>query len=161
MSEPRAAFHFFFELAGAPAGIARKNFHLLRAGKRFADVHERIEGVSQVQIRDDIGVGNKSVAVQKTQSSGLDGATEEKRLFFERVGQIGDDHFANFISAAAIEDEPERAFGIVFANEDNRVMEKRAVELPAVEQQLSFEIFWDLSHARANLQQACRDDKSE
>src|SRR5207302_4037866 len=93
--EPCLPFHFFFELARTPAGIAGKHFYFARSGERFAQLNQRIERVTESQIRDHVGVGNKSVRVEKTQRGGLDWTAQIKRATLEGIREIGDDDFTN------------------------------------------------------------------
>ena len=51
--------------AGLPDRLGRDDPH------RFADVHERVEGMTQAQIRQHVGVRNEAVRVQETQRRGL------------------------------------------------------------------------------------------
>src|ERR1019366_339477 len=95
----------------------------------------------EVQVRHHVRVGNEIIRVQKTQRGGLHRPAEIQRRFLECVGQIGDDHFADGLAERTVEDETERAFGIVLADEDDGALEERTAKLSAVEQQLAFEKF--------------------
>ena len=95
--------------------------------------------MAEAQIRDDVGVRNKGIAIEVTQGRGLDRTTEEKRKFLQGIGQIGDDHFTDVAAGSAVQDEAESAFGIVLADQQNGALEERTLQLAAIEQQLSFE----------------------
>jgi hypothetical protein len=76
--------------------------------------------------------------VKKAQCGRLDGAAKEKRAFLQSVGQVCHEHLADIVSHRAIQDEAERAFGIVLTDKYDSSLKERTAELAAVQQQLAF-----------------------
>src|SRR6185437_8865450 len=99
--------------------------YFARGGKGFGDLGQRFERVAQRQVRDNVGVGEKRVRMQKAERAGLDGAAEVEGTFLERIGHVGDDHLADGFLAGTVEDEAEGAFGLVL----NRSSEKTIGEM--------------------------------
>src|ERR1700722_4368770 len=154
--EPGFALHFVLELAGTPAGVTGEGADFLRRGKRFAEIDQRVERMAEFEIGHDDFARQKIVRVQKAERGKLDGAAEKKGLFLEPLGQISDDHFSKFVAGGTIKDEAEGAFGIVLADEKDGALEKGAAQLPAVQQQLAFQIFSDLRHVRCRCKYTVR-----
>ena len=50
MDQPVMARHFLLQLAGRPAGVTGEQTEFLRGGKGFAQIHQRVDGVAQIQI---------------------------------------------------------------------------------------------------------------
>ena len=84
--------------------------------------------------------------MQKAQRRRLHRPAEEQRRFLERVGQVGHDDCADLVAGGAVEHEAKRALGVVLADENDGAVEKRAVQLAAVQQQLAFEEFSVRAH---------------
>lgn len=139
VGEPGFAFHFAFELAGAPAGVAREEAELLGGGKALADVHEFFDGVAHAELGHDVAIGKVEVGVEVAEGAGLDGAADEKWQFFNGVRQIGDERFADFVFARLREDQSESALGVVGADQNDGPMKNRPAQLAAIQQQLAFE----------------------
>ena len=95
--------------------------------------------MAQVQVGDDVSIGNERVGVEETQRGGLDGAAEIERAGFEHIGQVSDDHLADIAARGTVKDEAERAFGVVLADEHHGALEKRAAQLATVEEQLALQ----------------------
>ena len=117
--------------------------------------------MAERKIRQHVGFGNEIVGVQITQRARLHRAAKIKRRGFEYVRQVGDDHLADGLADGAIEDEAKCAFRIVFADEDDGALKKRATKLPAVEQQLTLQRFSVFGHCYDNLHQKCPSGKKE
>ena len=126
MDEPGLAFHFVFKLAGTPTGVAREHFYFARGGKGLAEFDEGFEGVAEIEVGHDTGAGQEVVRVEIAEGGKLHRAAEVKGLLFELLGDIGHDHFAEAGAAGPVEDEAERAFGVMLANEHHRALKKRS-----------------------------------
>ena len=83
--------------------------------------------MTEAQIWQHRGIRNKTVCMKKTQRRGLHRAADKQRLFFDRVRQIGHDHLACFVSRGAIQDKPERSIDVVFADDEDGVLEERSL----------------------------------
>ena len=88
---------------------------------------------------------------RKLNAVGLHRAAKKQRRFLERVGQVGDDHFADGFAERAVEHETERALGVVLANQNDRALKKRTAQIAAVQQQFAFEKFLRLAHCQCNV----------
>jgi hypothetical protein len=77
--------------------------------------------------------------MEKAEDAGLDRAANVKGLLLEGLGQIGDDGVADLAAGRAIENQAQRAGGIVLADEDDGAMEEGAVEFPAIEKQAALQ----------------------
>jgi hypothetical protein len=144
MSEPGVALHFFLELAGTPAGVTGEGTDFFGGGKGFTEVNERVEGMAEFEVGHDAGIRQEIVRMQKAEGGKLDGTAKEKRLVLELFREVGDDHFAQLVAAGTVQDEAESAFGVMLADEENGALEERTGQLPAVQQQLAFQIFRNL-----------------
>jgi hypothetical protein len=146
VGEPGFSFQFGFELAGAPAGVSGEEAELLSGGERLAEVNEFFEGMAEVEVGHDVGVGKEIVGVKVAEGAGLNGAPEVEVKIFDGVREISDQDFANFILAGLIEDEAKGALGVMLANENDGAIEKRTAQLPAIQQQFAFERLEFVSH---------------
>lgn len=119
MGEPRFAFEFGLELAGAPTGVAREQPDLLRLREGATDVDQLFEGVAETEVRHHVRVRQKDVGVQIAEGAGLNRAAQINIEILDRVGEIGDEDIADFVWAGLIEDEAERALFVVLANKND------------------------------------------
>jgi len=142
--EPGFALHFVLELAGTPAGVTGEGADFFGGRKGFAEVNEGIQGMAEFEVGHDAGLGQEIIGVQKTEGGELDRATEKKGLVAQLLGKIRDDHVAQFVAARAVKDEAESAFAIVLADKNDGALKERTAQLPAIQQQLAFEIFANL-----------------
>ena len=81
-----------------------------------------------------------------TKGSGLDGAAKVEVEFFDAVGKVRDEDFANFIWAGLIENKAEGPLGVVLADKNDRAVEEGAAELAAVQEQLATKRLEFISH---------------
>jgi hypothetical protein len=119
VDEPGFAFEFGFELAGAPAGVSGEEADLLGGGERISEVDEFFEGMAEAKVGEDVGVGQEVVGVQVAERAGLNGAAHIEVHFFDGVGEVSDEDFADFVGAGLVEDEAEGALFVVLANEND------------------------------------------
>ena len=134
VGEPGFAVHFVLELAWTPAGVTGKPIDLFGGGKGFAEFHQRVERVTEVQVGHHAGFGKKIVRMQKAERGKLDWATEVKGLVLELIGDISDEHFAEVVAAGTVQDKTEGALGIMLTDKDHRPLKERPVQLAAVQQ---------------------------
>src|SRR5664279_2630685 len=102
--------------------------------------------MAQAQIRSHVSGQEQCVRVEKTQRRRLDRPAEEERAVLQGLRQIGDNRVADALARGAVEHQPERPLRVVLADEDDRVLEERAAQLPTVEEQLPFQEFVLLRH---------------
>jgi hypothetical protein len=76
--------------------------------------------------------------LKEAQCARLDRAPQEERTSFDGVGKIRDNHFTNVTASGPIKDQPKSALGIMLTDEYDSALKKRAAQLTAVEQQLTF-----------------------
>src|SRR5882724_12275499 len=107
--------------------------------------------MAEGKVRNHVRIRNETVGMQEAQGAGLHRAADVEGKFLERLGQVSHDHLANLAAGTPVEHEAESAFGIVLADEDDGALEKRAAQLPAVQQQLAFQKFFRVTHAHPNL----------
>ncbi len=146
MDQPILARHFLIELARCPASVTGEQLEFLRAGKGIAQVHQSVEGMPHVQVKHDVGLGYKNVAMQETQGARLHRAAHEKRLALDRLRQIRHQGLAHFALGGPVQDQAESALRIMLANQHDGAMEKGPVQFAAIEQQLPLQGFMTLGH---------------
>src|SRR5277367_1243887 len=117
--------------------------------------------MAEREVWQDFAFRQKIVRVQKTQRGGLHRAAEKERRFLERVGQVGGDHLADGLAERAVEDEAERAIGIMLADENYGVLKKRAAQIAAVQQQFAFEKFLRNAHCRSQCASGMQNPQKE
>ena len=101
----------------------------------------------QAQVRDYVGVGKKGVRMEKAQGGGLNRAAEVEREAFQRLRQVGNDHFPHVVSRGPVKHQAEGTFGVMLADEHHGALKKGAPQFAAVEQQLSFQESLHLRHS--------------
>ena len=144
--QPRLAFHFVLQLAGRPAGVPGEQAHLFGGRKGFAHFNQIIERMAEGEVGQYVGLRQEGVGVKETEGAGLDRAAEVEGRIPEGIGQVGHDHLANLASERAVEHQAEGAIGVVLADEDDRALEKRAAQLPAIQQELALQKFRFVRH---------------
>src|SRR5262249_23104974 len=127
VGKPGFALNFVLELARAPAGVPGEHFDLPGRRKGFADFDQVVQRVTQVQIRQNVGIGNESITVQETQCGRLNGSTEVKWTALKRVWEVGDEHITGVVARCAVEHESEGTFRIMLTDEHDSPLEKRSV----------------------------------
>ena len=93
--------------------------------------------MAEREVGHDAVVGNKIIRVQIAQRRRLHRAAQKQRRGFDPFRQIGDDEFAHGLAERTVENQAERAFRIVLADEDDGALKIGAAELAAVEKQLA------------------------
>ena len=96
MRQPVVPRHFLVQLAGRPARVAGKQPQLLRCGIRFPQIHQRLDGVPEVDMGHHVGVRHEEVRMQKAQDAGLHRPANVKRLLLDGLRQIGNHRVADF-----------------------------------------------------------------
>src|ERR1700682_1548320 len=105
--------------------------------------------MAQAQIRNHVGVGDESIAVQKAQRRRLDRPAQKQGKSLQRLRQIGNDYLADVAARGAVKYQPEGALPIVLADKHYGALKKGAVQLPAIQQQLAFKEFLSVRHSQA------------
>ena len=80
--------------------------------------------MAEGEVGHDVGVGKEWGGVEIAKGGGLDGAAQVNAEFFDGVGEVSDEDFANFVGAGLIENESEGAVRVMLANEDDGAVEK-------------------------------------
>src|SRR5712692_1362771 len=102
--------------------------------------------MAKIEVGHNVGLGQINVVVQKAQRLRLDRAAQIEGFLLEGLRQFGDQGVADFVGRGAVQDEAERAFLVVLADEDHGAMEEGAVQFALVEDQLPFQGFGCFRH---------------